>query len=395
MQLKMIISVFLIFLALGCIEQNTEETKLEVYQGLGILNFGMPTSTGTSSIDVEKVTPDSSAFLAMVVRNNAQGGKATDIKVSLDGVEPFKITECGEVYNATDYRTESNCYTGVYTDIPDECQLMCYPNDEIPEYIKNDPQDPSWDPTASYLSQPKKAQRADESCFIDTTKCLQYRTHSMSIINPDEEMIFFWTLKAPSSEKIANMYYEQEMLGILGYHYHTSVYVGVSSMNFNEYNSRQSQGLSLSGITTSSAGPIRISSVTDEPVLYSGGTQGFILKLNVENQGNGIPQPNKNMTLTVEYDNSILNFKGQGGLMSEASSNDKKWFEEEYGEQTQAYNLLTMKLEPMLLSHTYSISIPFDLIKTNINYQIIPFYVRISYDYEVESLASIGVVPLK
>ncbi len=345
MRIKKLFPLVIVFLVLGCVQQTGEETKLQENEGLGILLFGMPTNPANPVIEVEKVPPKSHAFLSLILRNNAEGNIARDIRVSLDNVDPFKIIECGIPHNATDFRDEECCgYDGIYDDICDG-------------------------------------------------KTDQYRTHRINRMNPDEELEFFWVLESPTKYTTGNMYYEHTIYALVSYHYHTSIYVGIAAMNFQEYSSRKSSGAPLSGTSTSSAGEIKVISLTNEPVLYSQSSPGnFILKLQLVNQGTGITDPNKKINLTIEYDKNLVGL-GEEADIQEATEQEKSWFKREYGAKSVDGLLLKQIDNENLLTGSYLINIPFEMLESTANYQIIPFYIRISYDYMLESQAKIGVIP--
>jgi len=339
---KRFLIVLTAFLVLGCVQQSGEETKLEEFEGLGILQFGMPTRPGVPTVEVEKVTPNSSAYLSLILRNNAEGSIARDIVVSLDNLEPFMIMECGEVYEPSSERTGEPCYS-----------------------------------------------------FYDD-EGLPYRSHGLKVLNPDEEVEFFWVLRSPTKEEIGNMYYEHEIYATVEYHYHTSIYMGIAAMTFQEYSSRKASGLPLTATKTASAGAIRVFSNTIEPVTYVQGSTGqnFVLSFKVINQGKGIPKPGSKVRITLEYDDRVVELLGESP-MEEAGDAVKDWFQQEYGKPMG--KLLYMDLDPINLmsEEGYTVNIPFNLRELSPNYQTIPFYVRVSYDYQIEESTKVGVIPIK
>jgi hypothetical protein len=342
--IKKIAPLLLVFLVLGCIfQQQKEETKLQVSEGLGILLFGLPSNPSNPVVEVEKVPPESDAFLSLILRNNAEGDTAKNIRVSLDNVEPFMVVECDAPHPPTDPR-DSSCYGGIYDDIIN----------------------------------------------VD-----DYRTHRINEMSPDEELEFFWVLKSPSKGVTGNMYYEHAIYATVNYHYHTSIYTGIAAMTFQEYSSRKSAGSSLVGTSTASAGEIMVVSQTNEPILYAQNSAAtFILKILIQNRGSGIPNPDEKVNLTIEY-NNMLELNGATS-MQEATSSDANWFNSEYGTSKAAAGFLIQQVDPInLLTGSYIINVPFKIKAeaTNLNYQILPFYIRISYDYVLESQTSVGVIP--
>ncbi len=342
MDLKKIIPILAVVLVLGCIQAPAEETKLMESEGLGILLFGLPSNPENPVIEIEKVPANSDAFLSLILRNNAEGDIAKDITVSLDNVEPFDIVECGDQHSPVAQRTEA-CYGSIYDD------------------------------------------RLEDD----------YRTHRINEMRPDEELEFFWVLKSPSKLITGGLYYQHPIYVSVNYHYHTSIYTGVAAMTFQEYSSRKSGGGSLTGTSTSSAGEVIVYSQTSEPILYVQGSPGsFVLKLLITNRGNGIPKPNEKVNLTIEFDKNLVELNGET-TVDVANQNQLRWFNTEYGANKQdRESLLLQQIEPInLISNSYTINVPFKLLESNANYQILPFYVRISYDYSLESQTALGVIP--
>ncbi|MCK4715026.1 MAG: hypothetical protein KAT35_05585, partial [Candidatus Aenigmarchaeota archaeon] len=330
-----------------------EETELYTFQGLGVTQYGLPVLGAGAPIGVEVVAAGSDAYISLILRNNAEGSEATNIKVSLQNIEPFQVRECGSVYGPTENRATSG---GV-------------PNEYCPPYQED----------GGY----------------------PYSTHFVSRMFPDEEIEYFWTLRAPESEKIGNMYYEQKIYYTVEFHYKVSMYQSLMAMTQAEFTRRSSEGKAVTGTSETTNGEIRIRSTTNEPVRYSADSsegQSLLMEYEISNiNPAGIPKPESKVILSLTVPDSYVSIPSDIGdwewtlashpscTVSGQSCSD--WLESEYEitntnivdrtiiKEINAYILRDVNDE-------YTIYAPLEL-ESGILPSVLslPFYVRASYDY--------------
>ena len=101
MKKLLLASVLLIFLALGCVgNEERKETKLQVNQGLGVINVYSPPD----------FTPKTTGTFSITVRNNLEGFYAKNVIATLENVRPFKIFDCGKENDPLETRSCSGSY---------------------------------------------------------------------------------------------------------------------------------------------------------------------------------------------------------------------------------------------------------------------------------------------
>jgi hypothetical protein len=240
--MKKEIAIFgcLILLAfiLGCTggESTVNETKLEVNQGLGIVG----------SLKIDALNPGLDGYISLTVRNNLGGENAKDIYVGLDNIKPFKIVECGE-------------------------------------------------------HQPQEVRKDFTDCIgmFNMDKDLPFRLHGTTKMFPGEETEYYWRLRAPSADEISEISLKHPIYYDLEYSYKTSLTQNIIFMSQQEVLRRRqsSEAYEVSGETKNSAGELKISGTTAQPIVYFFSTAvgsaepdfSFALQYHVENSGTGIP----------------------------------------------------------------------------------------------------------
>ncbi len=269
----MVLCVAFAGVTLGCTmctqQRSTEETELYTFQGLGVTHYGLPVLGAGAPSGVEVVAAGSDAYISLILRNNAEGSEATNIKVSLQNIEPFQVRECGLLKEPTEDRATDE---------------YCPPYQEDGGY--------------------------------------PYSTHFVSQMFPDEEIEYFWTLKAPESEEIGNMYYEQKIYYTVEFHYKVSMYQSLMAMTQSEFTRRSSEGTAVTGTSETTNGEIRIRSTTNEPVRYSTGSsegQSLLMEYEISNiNPAGIPKPESKVILSLTTPGSYVSIPENIG--------DQGWF---------------------------------------------------------------------
>ena len=248
-KLLIIVSVFSIAL-LGCPGPTSEvETVLYNFQGLGVLSFGLPVIPGQSpSGNIQITPPDGDAYISIHVRNNAEGDYASNIIVRLENVEPFLIKECHEERSPSDIRTEN-----------------CPPYNEDEDLI--------------------------------------YSEHKLGEMYPDQEVEFFWTLVAPESQQIADMFYDHIIYYAVEYDYKVTASQVIYAMTQAEKTSRLSEDKPVSGSMSSTHGEIKFTPNFNEPLMYStsqSSGQDLVLKYKIYNSNAaGTIKPGTKINITV------------------------------------------------------------------------------------------------
>jgi len=239
---KIIIALMGVLLITGCTTTggSTQETKIADTEGIGILEF---------RAIVNNMLAETYNYVLLSVRNNAGGNNAKNIKASLDNVEPFTIYECN---------------------------------------VEHKPSTPR----ASVCNQ-----------FFDDFQ-VPYRSHNVNQMIPDEELQFFWNIKAPSNKEIVEMSYDQTIYYTLSYDYTSTVTQTIIGISQEEYLERSREGpVTLSGQTISSPGEVKLESKTQQPLIYSEGSElplDFTLEFEVKNTGAGIPTPGTRLLVAVK-----------------------------------------------------------------------------------------------
>lgn len=233
--------MFLLVLALGCTgfgeQQSLNETKLENNQGMGIVG----------SLKIDELNPGLNGYISLTVRNNLGGENSRDVYVGIDNVRPFDIIECGDAQEPNTLRKSLPTCTGQYN--------------------------------------------------LDSQ--LPFRIHGTSKMFPGEETEFYWRIKAPSADDISNIALEHPIYYDFEYTYKTSLTQNIIFMSQQEVIKRRQSGEEylVSGEAKNSAGELRISGSTQQPIIYFFSTEvgdneqdfAFALQYHVENIGEGIP----------------------------------------------------------------------------------------------------------
>jgi len=226
---------------LGCsaFGGTQNETKLTVAEGIGVIG----------TLNIEEMHPGLDGYISLTVRGNLGGETASNVRASLDNVEPFQIFECGRfVNNSSRIRTEDNCAGAFSMD-----------------------------------------------------KNLPYRTHGESKMFPGEELEFFWRLRAPSKDDISNIALKHPIYYDLEYDYKTTFVQNIIFMSQQELLKRRQSGeaYEVEGEASSGAGELRVTGITRQPVVYffndpdnRGSPESnfsFDIQYSVKNEGKGIP----------------------------------------------------------------------------------------------------------
>jgi len=251
---KVIIFMTLVtmILVLGCTgtQYSANETKLDINSGLGVVG----------NIKIDELNPGLSGYVSLTVRNNLGGHEAKDVKVTLDNVRPFKILECGKIMDPTDIR-------------PTGCAGVLEKDEGLPV----------------------KERRTDK-------------------LLPGQEIDVYWMLKAPTQEEISNIGLRHPIYYNVEYSYVTDFHENIFMMSQQEQIRRKQAGepLTLSGESGMTAGELRFSGSTQQPIVYffsqkpgSGNEAPFEFALSylIENKGQGLPL--SDLAIILEYPEGI------------------------------------------------------------------------------------------
>lgn len=243
--MKKLVLLLAVIILTGCTGlggQTVEESKIQPTEGVGILEFRAV---------VTKMVSGAYNYILMSVRNNAEGSRATNIKVNLENLEPFRIYECNSEFDPGDLRVY-NC-NQFFDDV-------------------NEP----------------------------------YRSHKVNSMFPDEEIQFFWNIRSPNDTIIAGMPYAHTIYYNLGYDYKTTITQTIAGISQQEYLDRSKEGpVSLSGQTISSPGELKLESKTQQPIIYLEGSTSpleFALEFDLTNKGTGVVKPGSNVIVAVKRD---------------------------------------------------------------------------------------------
>ena len=343
-----------VVLVFGCVQTTTdvsEETELRVFEGLGATYFGTPTFGGqTPAFSTQIVRPNEEAYISLILRNNIEGETAENVVISLDNVEPFKISECGVEHDPAELRIEeSNCIT--------------------------------WFDTLGY----------------------NYKTFSIPSVTPGEEVETIYVLKAPAADQIANVYYEQDIFYNIQYQYRTSMFQSLLGMSQDEYRTRLSLGTQISGSQSNTAGAISIKQKTTTPVIYSLDVEkAFSVEYDLSNNGEGIVQPGSKLRVTFTYPNNIKLSPTQAASdewydlskCEEENVEACKWFTDAYGAEL-IDRTLYLEVDATNLVTKKTLVLSFILEDTNSPFTSIPLISRVDYVYTISGSTKIGVSPVK
>lgn len=350
---KTIFALTCIILILGCIgtgKKNVAETKLTAYQGLGILSF--------EPRGGKEAPPGGENYLSLVVRNNAAGGKASNIVASIDNVEPFKIRDCKGNYVS------------------------------------------SSDPNTACVN----------PIFLDTG--YPYSQHRLSKLDSGEEMEMLWLIRAPAGPEITQSEYSQKIYATLSYDYTVSSGVNIVALSQDEITRRRTakEDYNVRGETTNTAGDLSINSETTvQPVIFP--SEGevsptYYLIFNVENVGQGLPQGDVFITIYAP--------KGIIVESNIARSPDYKWGVVDSNTADGTYTIRDNKLTCNMASSVYkkdcgitdtdiilgnTFILPFKIseLKTlndaGITEKTYTFFIDVGYSYLISSDTQITVKP--
>jgi len=222
-------------------ETQAEETKISVTDGIGVLEY---------QAVVNKMLSDTYNYILLSVRNNAGGSNAKNIEASLENVEPFSVYECSQEHGPSDVR-----------------EIIC------------------------------------NQFFEDSGK--PYKTHKVNQMRPNEELQFFWNIKAPTDGEIVGMSFNHDVYYTLEYDYTSTVTQTIVTLSQQEYLQQSQEGpVTLSGQTISSPGEIKLESRIQQPLIFveGEGTTEFNLEFEVSNEGSGIPKPGSTVLIAVKKD---------------------------------------------------------------------------------------------
>jgi hypothetical protein len=335
--------IFLIFIS-GCTDtSSTTETKLQSYQGLGILSFTM----GVAGSSRPEITVGSQDRINLLIRNNAEGETARNIVATIDNLAPFGVIDCrGNIYEPSQSRPET-----------DDCSNPLLSDD-------------------------------DE---------ITYSQHRLSNLFKNDEFELVWAVKAPTGPQTGQMTYEHTLYATLEYDYTVDSSISLIALSQDEVNRRRNEGEEylVSGKTINSAGDIKLdTSYTNQPLIYPS-TQGstspeFYLRFRADNQGTGLPNGNVAVRVFIPPEIAIEE--------SKVSSSEYDWYikqddENEYLEKTLSAN-------EVVLGKT--LTIPFkigqeelDSINQNaIGEKTYNMFVEMDYHYIITSEIVVRIIPL-
>lgn len=233
-ELSIFLYLLLLLSNLGCV---AKEEIPQSYEDIKVLFAGSK---------INRVAPNTSTFVVITVMNNALGENATNVMVSLENVEPFKVIEEGREYEPSAGRGSTNPYG--YT---------CDEGKEV-------------------------------------------RTHCMERIMPGEIIDFFWILKAPSKEEIGTMVYDHRLYYTIKYEYAANFIYRVVAINEEEL----MRGTRVSNsLIHSTPSPIKLEGRTpDNYMIYSSKQvreSYLIFSLSVVPEARGTVD--EDLTVTVIY----------------------------------------------------------------------------------------------
>lgn len=345
---KTIILVMGVLLLSGCIRQETTtETKITSSQGIGVLEYRAV---------VNQMLTGTFNYVLLSVRNNAGGSSAKNIRASLENVQPFRMYECNQEQN----------------------------------------------PSAERLAVCNQ--------FFDDVG-IPYRSHRVNQMLPNEELQFFWNIKAPPGEEIVNMQYSQVIYYTLEYDYVSTVTQTIVGISQEEYLERSQEGpVSIAGQTITSPGEIRLESKTQQPLIYSEGSPTpleFMLQFDIKNVGNGVIKPGTDILVAVKKD-ALTSVKSSeagdlgwdlyGDNTGKTNTFDNAFPAIEFQEITQSVRDDMWLLEidgDQLNQGSYSITLPMEFTTTDIYepQKILTISAYISYTYLKEGQTTISVYP--
>ena len=368
----------LIVFTMGCIGEprDFEETELEVEEGVGVVD----------TLRIEELRPGLSGFVSLIVRSNLEGAGASNVKISLENVRPFGIIECGETWE--DPNEERTCMGQLEMDVG-----------------------------------------------------LPIKTRGTARIFPGEELEVFWRLQAPSKEEISDIALKHPLYYNVEYSYSVNFRQNVIFMSQDEMLRRRQAGEEyvITGETGSTAGEIRFSSATRQPIYYAfdyrpGGESerafDFVLSYSARNRGKGFPisdiililkhpgvdsvgrgiKPNQDEKIMEAYGwITWEEFERRDCHDGEREISCEKWLEEIFSEddweniKENKENLLFKIIERKDFVPEFTVHAPMqitaeemnNLRNANIPLKLYSFNVHTAYRYYIEGKEYITVHPLR
>ena len=372
----LITGIFLIAFLMGCLGATGDfkETKLDVEEGIGVIG----------TLRIEELRPGLAGYISLTIRSNLEGAGASDIIISLDNVRPFKILECGE---------------------------------EISDVSENRKDTPG--------------------CLgnLDMDRDLPFKSRGTSRVFPGEELEVFWRLRAPGKDDISDIALRHPLYYSVEYTYSVNFRQNIIFMSQEEMLRRRERGEDyiLHGETGSTAGEIRFSGATRQPIYYAfdfepGGDAesefDFVLSYSVDNRGKGFPLSDIVIILEslddgVSYDLNLLeeyrwqtyeNMKEETCHDGDKEVNCIEWleeiFDEAWEESIDHENALYRIIRRHDFIDRFNIHTPLHITggrdgemtklrDGNIPLTIYSFNVHAAYRYYIEGKEYINVYPLR
>ena len=372
-QVIIILTLFLLVLSFGCIGSSkpANETKLDVVEGVGIVG----------SMKIDELNPGLDGYVSLDVRSNLEGEGATNVIIALDNVDPFKIVECGATpHSQDDIRTCSG--------------------------------------------------------QLDEDKNIPVRMHRTTRLIPGEEIETYWRLKAPTSNEIANIAVKHPIYYEVSYDYKVKFHQNILFMSQNELIKRRQAGeeYMVSGSTQSTAGALRFTPNTQQPIIYFFDYPGestpeanfsFATQYLVENKGKGFPISDILVIIKypkdkgIDIDNKVFTdyhwkkISNLGSTMCDTGDSlrtsenmlCKEWIKEVFGKElnVNGNDIIVKKINRTDFVNSFSIYAPFvmtgtertNLKKNNIGFKMYPFEVYVVYRYFTIGKDYITVYPIR
>jgi len=340
---KTIFALICMVLVLGCAgtsNKNSEEKKLTVYQGLGILAF--------EPRGGNEAPPGGENYLSLVVRNNAGGANAENIVASIDNVEPFVIRDCRGDYVLPSTIRTAECVNPIFND-----------------------------------------------------RNLPYTQHELTRLESGEEMEMLWLIRAPTGPEITQSEYSHTIYATLAYDYKVSAGVNIVALSQDEVTRRRTakENYNIVGITTNTAGDLSINTqTTTQPIIFpsTGSTSPtYYLIFNVENVGQGLPQKKTGKPMRVTI------YAPQGILVEStiAKSSDYGWTRVE-PDADNTYTIINEDeslVNDVILGNTFVLPFRINEIGTlnnaGITEKTYTFFIDVEYSYIISSETRIVVKP--
>ncbi len=321
-----------------------QETILQPQQGLGVTSF---------TIAVTDMLADTYNYVLMSVRNHAGGANAKNIMVSLENVKPFQLHECDYDRDASSIRTEL-------------CNQF-YNDFGVP-----------------------------------------YKAHKINEMFPDEEVQFFWNIKAPDEGEIAKMKYNHIIYYTLSYDYAMVTTKTIAGISQDEFLRQSEEGpVTITGQQVSSAGEIKFTSTTQEPFIYLEGSGKTDINLNfeIENQGEGMATPETELIIIIKKPaDTTINYNNE--KITQFGWKNVSEMQSEHGNLSEIYTELASNTGDQLIrsissdnlnsgKQTVSVPIKFDSSTFHEPQKILTFTVYITYNYLKEGQTTLSVYPIK